>query len=56
MAKVAGYEPGVKPLAEKPAGVAYRVGDPTRMLRSYEPRVTLEDGIRRALGVVEPSS
>jgi nucleoside-diphosphate-sugar epimerase len=51
MAQAVGYEPVVKPLADRPAGVAYRVGDPTRMLRFYEPRVSLEDGIRRALGV-----
>jgi nucleoside-diphosphate-sugar epimerase len=54
MARAAGYEPVVKPLADKPAGVAYRVGDPSRMLRFYEPRVPLEDGIRRALGVAQP--
>lgn len=36
---------------DKPAGVAYRVGDPARMLRYYTPTVTLEDGIRRAVGV-----
>lgn len=33
----------------KPVGVAYRVGDPGRMLTYYRPRVSLEDGIRRAL-------
>lgn len=49
MATVAEYEPEVKPLPGKPAGVAYRVGDPARMRRFYEPRVSLEDGIRRAL-------
>lgn len=54
MARAAGYEPVVKPLADKPAGVAYRVGDPHRMLRYYEPRVDLTDGIRRALGVAQP--
>lgn len=53
MADVAEYSPEIKPLADRPAGVAYRVGDPTRMRRFYEPRVRLEDGIRRALGVVE---
>lgn len=53
MARAAGYEPVVKPLADKPTGVAYRVGDPSRMLRYYEPRVDLTDGIRRALGVAQ---
>lgn len=33
----------------KPVGVAYRVGDPSRMLTYYTPTVTLEDGIRQAL-------
>lgn len=51
MAAVADYVPEIRPLADKPAGVAYRVGDPSRMFRYYTPRVTLEDGIRRALGV-----
>jgi nucleoside-diphosphate-sugar epimerase len=53
MVTTAGYEPEVKSLPDRPAGVAYRVGDPTRMRRFYEPRVRLEDGIRRALGVAE---
>lgn len=52
MSRAAGYNPVLKPLPEKPAGVAYRVGDPERMLRYYEPRVSLADGILRALGVV----
>lgn len=33
----------------KPTGVFYRVGDPTRMLQYYTPKVSLEEGIRRAL-------
>jgi nucleoside-diphosphate-sugar epimerase len=45
----AGYEGEVQERADKPTGVAYRVGDPTRMLGTYEPKVTLEEGIRRAL-------
>jgi nucleoside-diphosphate-sugar epimerase len=55
MAAVAGYVPEIRPLSDKPAGVAYRVGDPSRMLRFFEPKVSLEDGIRRALGVAEPA-
>jgi nucleoside-diphosphate-sugar epimerase len=51
MASVAGYDPVVKPLPGRPAGVMYRVGDPTRMLSYHEPRVVLEDGILRALDV-----
>lgn len=53
MSAVAGYTPLVKPLPGRPAGVMYRVGDPARMARFYRPRVRLEDGIRRALGVVQ---
>jgi nucleoside-diphosphate-sugar epimerase len=52
MADVAEYSPEIKPLADKPAGVAYRVGDPTRMRRFYEPRVDLMDGVLRALNVI----
>lgn len=36
-------------LTDKPTGVFYRVGDPSRMLRYYEPKITLEEGIQRAL-------
>lgn len=35
----------------KPTGVFYRVGDAHRMSQYYTPRVTLEEGIRRALSV-----
>lgn len=44
-----GYAPAVRELADKPTGVAFRVGDPTRLFRYYTPQVTLEEGIRRAL-------
>lgn len=47
--KEAGYEPEVKPLPDKPAGVHTRVGDPGKMLSFYEPKIALEEGIRRAL-------
>lgn len=36
-------------LPDKPTGVAYRVGDPTRFHRYWQPKVTLEEGIGRAL-------
>ncbi|MGY5634186.1 NAD-dependent epimerase/dehydratase family protein [Streptomyces sp. UC1A3] len=52
IAAVAGYSPEVKPLAGRPAGVRYRVGDPARMTRVYRPRVRLEDGIARALEAI----
>jgi nucleoside-diphosphate-sugar epimerase len=44
-----GYQPRFEYLADKPAGVAYRVGDPDRMLEFYEPKIGLPEGIRRAL-------
>lgn len=35
---------------DRPRGVDYRVGDPSRMLGFYTPRVSLEEGVARALG------
>jgi nucleoside-diphosphate-sugar epimerase len=46
---VAGYSPEIVPRPDMPAGVFYRVGDPTRMNEFYTPKVTLEEGIARAL-------
>jgi nucleoside-diphosphate-sugar epimerase len=48
-----GYRPAFRHLEDKPAGVAYRVADPTRMLALYKPRVSLQEGIARALAVPE---
>lgn len=45
----AGYTPMLRHHPDKPTGVAYRVGDPTEMMRIYRPTVTLEQGIKRAL-------
>lgn len=45
----AGYSPTIQHLTDAPTGVRYRVCDPTRMLEVYQPRTTLEEGIRRAL-------
>lgn len=48
-----GREPGTKLapvyLEDKPTGVFYRVGDPTRFHQYYTPKISLEEGIRRAL-------
>ena len=44
-----GYSPQLEYHLEKPAGVAYRVGDPSRLREVYTPKVTLADGVRRAL-------
>jgi nucleoside-diphosphate-sugar epimerase len=45
----AGYDPHFEYHPEKPAGVAYRVGDPTLLHEVYTPRVSLAEGVRRAL-------
>jgi nucleoside-diphosphate-sugar epimerase len=45
-----GYTPEFTPLPDKPTGVAYRVGDPTRFHRYWVPKVSLDEGVRRALG------
>lgn len=44
-----GYLPRFELLVDKPAGVAYRVGDPTRFHAIYKPTVTLAEGVARAL-------
>lgn len=49
VAKAAGYSPELRPQGDKPAGVAYRVGDPTRLHRYYTPQVTIAEGVERAL-------
>jgi nucleoside-diphosphate-sugar epimerase len=48
--RAAGYTPRFKLKKTAPAGVNYRVCDPARMRKLYQPRVTLDEGIRRALG------
>lgn len=45
----AGYDAPIKHLSDKPAGVQYRVADTSLMFRYYEPKVTLQEGVRRAL-------
>lgn len=45
-----GYAPEVKHILTAPVGVQYRTGDPTKMQKYYMPKITLEDGILRALG------
>lgn len=47
--QAAGYTPEIKHLPTAPQGVHHRVCDPKRMLAFYDPKVTLEEGIRRAL-------
>jgi nucleoside-diphosphate-sugar epimerase len=45
----AGYRPQYKHRHDAPQGVHHRVSDPSRMLNHYVPRVTLEEGVQRAL-------
>ncbi|MER7794887.1 NAD-dependent epimerase/dehydratase family protein [Streptomyces sp. NPDC097640] len=47
--EAAGYRPQLKHLAAAPQGVHHRVCDPSRMLAFYTPRVSLEQGIQRAM-------
>ncbi len=50
----AGHQPrGFWFANHKPAGVPYRVGDPSTMLRYHTPQVSLKDGVRRALAVAD---
>jgi nucleoside-diphosphate-sugar epimerase len=48
-ARGGGYRPQIKHLAGWPTGVAHRVADTGRMQRFYQPRVSLQAGIRQAL-------
>jgi nucleoside-diphosphate-sugar epimerase len=49
MTSQAGYHPQLKYLTDKPVGVQYRVGNPDRMLRYFEPTISLAEGIAMAL-------
>jgi nucleoside-diphosphate-sugar epimerase len=44
-----GYVPQVRVDHDAPLGVFYRVGDPIRMFDHYIPKISIEEGIRRAL-------
>jgi nucleoside-diphosphate-sugar epimerase len=48
--RAAGYQPRIEHRTDQPVGVRYRVADPTLMLQHYQPRVSLEEGARMALG------
>ncbi len=48
-AEEAGYSPRFAFMADKPAGVQYRVGDPSALNEFYVPKVTIQEGVRRAL-------
>ena len=44
-----GYSAALEHLRAEPVGVQFRVGDPTKMLTFYEPKISLEQGIFEAL-------
>jgi nucleoside-diphosphate-sugar epimerase len=48
--KHAGYTPEIQLLGDRPAGVAYRVGDPARFNEHYTAKVSIQEGVERALG------
>lgn len=48
-AEEAGYSPRFVFMADKPAGVLYRVGYPSLLNEFYVPKVTIREGVRRAL-------
>lgn len=48
-AKLLGYEPEFKFLRDKPNGVSYRVSNSNKMHKIRVPRVSLEEGIARAM-------
>lgn len=45
----AGYSPEIKHIIDAPKGVDYRCSDNSKMLSFYTPKITLEEGIHRAL-------
>jgi len=45
----AGYSTAIRHLPAEPVGAFYRVADPARLLEFYVPKVSLEEGIARAL-------
>lgn len=47
--RMAGFKPKLEHRLDAPVGVRYRVGDPTLMNTIYEAKITLEEGIARAL-------
>ena len=49
VADAVGYMPDIEHLPAEPTGVAYRVGDPTLMKTFYTPKISLEEGVARAL-------
>jgi nucleoside-diphosphate-sugar epimerase len=49
MNKISGKDLAISFDKTKPMGVTYRVGDATKMLSMYKPKISIEEGIDRAL-------
>lgn len=49
LTRMVGYIPELKHILDAPVGVQYRVGDPRKMNDIYVARISLEEGISRAL-------
>ena len=47
--RTVGYKGEIKTLPEKPVGCMHRVSDNSKMLSFYTPKITLEEGISRAV-------
>lgn len=47
--RMVGYDAELKHELSAPVGVRVRIGSPEKMLQIYEPRITFEEGIARAL-------
>jgi hypothetical protein len=43
------YKPEVEVEHNRPKGVAYRVGDPTKMSNLYQPKIPIFEGAWRAI-------
>lgn len=51
MFEVAKVSPAIRHLTEKPVGVSFRCSDNNKMSSFYKQRISLEDGIKRALTI-----
>lgn len=49
VSEAVGYKPNFKHIPTAPIGVTYRVSNPEKMLSFYHPKISLEEGIRKAL-------
>lgn len=49
VARWTGYDVDITYDESKPTGVFYRVGDPTKLHQFYQPTITIEEGVSRAI-------